>query len=57
MPKPDRDNSHRRAWVLKNEGLYTWWTRTNLPLEKFVQDNREQIDRMIDTVVEKEARR
>jgi hypothetical protein len=56
MPKPSRNNADRRQWVLNDEGLYSWWTRSNLPLEKFVQDNREQIDHLIDRELAKGPR-
>jgi len=46
--KPIRTNVERREWVIKDAGLYEWWTRTCLPMEKFVQDNRVQIDECID---------
>jgi hypothetical protein len=45
---PRRTNEYRRMFVRNEAGLYEWWTRTCLPLEKFVQDNRMQIDECID---------
>ena len=52
--KPSRTNEDRRAWVLKDDGLKAWWDRSCLPLTKFVQDNREQIDECIDRELAKQ---
>lgn len=38
----------RRQWIMADEGLYTWWARSNCPIDKFMQDNRIQLDEMID---------
>jgi len=51
-----RNNEERRMWVMNDAGMYEWWTRTRLPLIKFVQDNREQIDHLIDRELNKEPR-
>ena len=37
----------RRQWVLNDEGLYNWWTRTRLPMRKFIRDNRVVLDECI----------
>lgn len=50
--KPKRDNTFRRQWVLNDEGLHDWWQRSGHPMDKFVQDNRVQIDEQIDRAVE-----
>jgi hypothetical protein len=41
------NNEERRMWVLNDAGLYEWWQRTCMPITKFIQDNREQIDECI----------
>ena len=43
-----RNPSDREQRVLKDVGLRDWWDRTGMPLRKFCQDNREQIDEQID---------
>ena len=41
------NNEDRRQWVLNDEGLYDWWTRTRLPMGKFIRDNRVALDECI----------
>lgn len=42
------NDEERRLWVLNDEGLYNWWTRSRLPLKKFIKDNRVELDKAID---------
>lgn len=46
-----RNDEERRMWVQNDEGLYLWWLRTRLPLAKFIKDNRIELDRMIDAIL------
>lgn len=43
-----RTRDERRLWVLNDEGLYLWWQRSRCPLDKFMKDNRVQLDELID---------
>jgi len=49
--KPKRSYDERKAWVMKDEGLRAWWDRSMKPISLFIQDNREEIDRQIDLLV------
>ena len=49
--KRRRNDEERRMWVLNEEGLYLWYMRSRQAMRKFLQSNREEIDRQIDTVL------
>ena len=51
MMKRRRNDEERRMWVLNEEGLYLWYMRSRQAMRKFLQSNREEIDRQIDTVL------
>ncbi len=46
-----RNYDERKAWVMKDEGLRAWWDRSMKPISLFIQDNREEIDRQIDALI------
>lgn len=50
------NDEERRLWVLNDEGLYTWWQHSRLPLGKFLKDNRVQLDEFIDAALNKEPK-
>lgn len=46
------NNTDREQWINNDEGLYRWWKSSRLPLRKFIQENRAEIDAAISNVTE-----
>lgn len=44
------NNEDRRQWILNDEGLYNWLISSKLPLAKFIKENREEIDKVIENI-------
>lgn len=47
-----RNDDERRLWVLNDEGLYIWFTRSRLSMRMFIQENRAELDACIDAALE-----
>lgn len=45
------NNSEREMWIRNDEGLYRWWKSTRLPMRKFIQEYKVEIDTAIDSVL------
>jgi hypothetical protein len=46
---PEKMNDpERRMWILNNEGLYNWYISSKLPIFRFIKNNREEIDKIIE---------
>jgi len=45
------NNDERSQWIDNDEGLYNWWRSTRLSKQKFIKENREEIDRVINNVL------
>lgn len=45
------NNSEREMWIQNDEGLYRWWKSTRLPMRKFIQEYKVEIDTAIDSVL------
>jgi hypothetical protein len=48
--KTRHNNEERRQWVNNDEGLYNLYRSERVPMRKFVRENRELIDSVIDQV-------
>lgn len=44
------NNSEREQWIDNDEGLYNWWKSSKLSKRKFIQENRQEIDKAIENV-------
>jgi hypothetical protein len=44
------NNREREMWIDSDEGLYGWWKSSRLSKAKFIKENREEIDRVINNV-------
>ncbi len=44
-------NEDRRLWILNDEGLYNWQIGSKLPLQKFIKENKTEIDAVINNVL------
>ncbi len=56
MVNTRHNDEERRLWILNDEGLYLWWQRSNLPLRKFMRDNRVELDACIDRALNVEPK-
>jgi hypothetical protein len=45
------NDTERSQWVDNDEGLYNQWKRSRLPKRKFIQQNRQWIDEVINNVI------
>ena len=45
------NNRERQLWLENDEGLYNWWKRSKQSKVKFIKDNKEELDRVIDNVL------
>lgn len=45
------NNRERELWIDNDEGLYTWWRRSKLSKRKFIKENRQEIDKVINNVL------
>jgi hypothetical protein len=50
------NDRERTLWVQNDEGLYRWWRSERKPLAKFIKDNREQLDAIINKAINQEPR-
>lgn len=48
------NNEERRLWINNDEGLYDWWKESGLSMTAFIKENREEIDKAIQPVVDGE---
>ena len=55
--KTRRNDSERRLWVLNDEGLYNWFRSSRLTMQKFVRENRAELDACIDRALAVPPRR
>ncbi len=46
------NNTDRAQWIDNDEGLYCWWKSSKQSKTKFIQENRELIDRAILNVLD-----
>lgn len=44
------NNTERSQWIDNDEGLYNWWKSSRMSKIKFIKENREEIDRVINNV-------
>lgn len=45
------NDAERAQWVDNDEGLYVWWRDSRLTKREFIRQNREELDRVIDNVL------
>ncbi len=45
------NNSTRSQWIDNDEGLYNWWRQSKQSKRNFIKENREEIDRVINNVL------
>ena len=45
------NNTERTNWIDNDEGLYNWWRTSGLSKRNFIKENREEIDRCINNVL------
>jgi hypothetical protein len=38
-------------WISNDEGLHHWWKSSRLPMGKFIQQNRDEIDQIINNML------
>jgi hypothetical protein len=50
------NNVEREMWIRNDEGLYSWWKSTRLPMSKFIKENKVEIDELIDSVINPKPR-
>lgn len=50
------NDEERRQWVLNDEGLYNWYISSRMGLYKFIRENRDEIDRIINQVLNPKPR-
>lgn len=48
------DDEERRQWVMNDEGLYNWWRSSRMGLYKFVEENRDELTKIINKALNKE---
>jgi len=48
------NDEERRLWVLNDEGLYSWWRTSHKSMRPFIRENREEIDKAINSVLNRE---
>ena len=48
------NNRERELWVSNDEGLYGWWRSSRQSMRAFLKENREEIDRLINAVLNRE---
>ena len=46
------NNPEREQWIDNNEGLYDWWRSSRLSKREFIRQNRSEIDRLIQSVLD-----
>ena len=46
-----RNNRERQLWIDNDEGLYMAWKSSRLNKERFIKENREEIDTVIDNIL------
>jgi hypothetical protein len=46
-----RNDKDRAQWIDNDEGLYVWWRASRKPKRTFIRENRAEIDRAIDSVL------
>ncbi len=56
MKPARRCDAERAQWVDNDEGLYDWRRRSGLSMREFIKQNRAEIDKAIDPVVEGDKR-
>jgi len=44
------NDEDRKEWVNNDEGLYRWWRSERVALSRFVRENRDSIDEVIEKV-------
>lgn len=44
------NDSEREDWINNDEGLYNWQRSSGMSMRKFIRENREEIDRVINNV-------
>ncbi len=52
MKKRTHNNEERRQWILNDEGLYTWQRRSGNSMKQFIRENRTEIDKAIDNMMD-----
>jgi hypothetical protein len=44
-------NADISQWIDNDEGLYNWWKQSRQPKRKFIQENKEELARLISNVI------
>jgi hypothetical protein len=47
------NDDERRLWVLNDEGLYNEWQSSHMSLKNFIAENREELTKYINAVLNK----
>ena len=45
------NDQERKNWVMNDEGLYNWWRSSRQGITQFIKENRTEIDRAINNVL------
>ena len=45
------NNRERELWIANDEGLYLWQRRSKQSMRAFIRENREELDRYINKVL------
>lgn len=51
------NDEDRRQWVLNEEGLYWWQRRSGQSMRQFIREHRQEIDKVINKVLNREPAR
>lgn len=51
------NDSEREQWVNNDEGLYSWWKSSRLPMRTFIRENRKTLTASISNVLGREPER
>jgi len=45
------NNKEREMWVLNDEGLYNWWKASKMSMTKFIKENKDDLDQILDKAI------
>lgn len=48
------NDQEREQWINNDEGLYLEWRRSRKGITTFIRENRQEIDLVIDSILNKE---
>jgi hypothetical protein len=46
------NDRERELWVRNDEGLYSWWRQSRLSMREFIGENRNELTRLIQGVID-----